>query len=72
MTKVELLKTYLADDLFNDKDYLKNVDVDKINWRDLDNSKLVSVIKLAIEGEDSREGDGITTRKINQLLNSQK
>lgn len=70
MTKVEQLRLYLSDDLFKDKDFLENREIDKIKWSDLDNSKLVTVIKLAIDGENSRESDGVTIRKINQFLNS--
>lgn len=69
MTKEDLLKIYMSDDLVKEKDYLKNIDIDKLKWNDGNNSKLISVIKLAIEGEVSRESSGVTIRKINQLLN---
>ena len=70
MTKEELLKVYLSDNIVKEKNYLKNIDVDKIKWSDKDSSPLVTVIKLAIEGEVSQESNGVTIRKINQLLNS--
>jgi len=70
MTKEELLKVYLSDNIVKEKNYLKNIDADKIKWSDKDSSPLVTVIKLAIEGEVSQESNGVTIRKINQLLNS--
>ena len=70
MTKEELLKIYLSDNIVKEKNYLKNVDVDKVKWSEKDQSKLVSVLKLVIDGEISRDSDGVVIRKINQLLNS--
>nr|WP_321221369.1 hypothetical protein [uncultured Psychroserpens sp.] len=72
MTKEELLKIYLSDDIVENKNYLINVPVEKIKWTDNDNSDLISVIKLAIEGDISRESTNVTARKINQLLNREK
>lgn len=71
MTKEEILKSFLSDNLFIDKGLLKPGESEKIKWSDRDASRLVTVIKLAIEGESSNEGNGITARKINQLLNSE-
>lgn len=71
MTKEEILKAYLSDDLFVQKKYLKQKEVDLLKWSDRDPNKLVTVIKLAIEGENSGEGSGVTIRKINQLLNKE-
>lgn len=71
MTKEEILKAYLSDDLFVRKKYLKQKEVDLLKWSDRDPNKLVTVIKLAIEGENSGEGSGVTIRKINQLLNKE-
>lgn len=70
MTKEELLKVYLSDDIVKAKNYVNDVDIDNLKWFDKDTSSLVSVIKLVIEGEVSRESSGVTIRKINQLLNS--
>ena len=70
MTKEELLKVYLSDDIVKEKNYLNNVPVDRTKWSDKDTSNLVTIIKLAIEGEVSRDSNGVTIRKINQLLNS--
>ena len=71
MTKEDILKSFLSDNLLVEKNPLKKDESDKVKWSDRDASKLVSVIKLAIEGETSGEGSGITIRKINQLLNSE-
>lgn len=71
MTKEEILKSFLSDDLIVEKKHLKKGDSDNVKWSDKDSSKLVTVIKLAIEGETSKEGNSVTIRKINQLLNSE-
>lgn len=69
MTKEELLNAYLSDNLIAEKKYL-NGGKPPIKWSDKDITKLVTVLKLAIEGEISGDSSGVTVRKINQLLNS--
>lgn len=70
MTKEEILKSFLSDDLMVEKKHLKKGETENIKWSDKDKSKLVTVIKLVIEGVTSKESNSITIRKINQLLNS--
>ena len=70
MTKEELLKSYLADDLLMEKGYLKPGEAEAFKWTDRRPLKLVAVLKIAIEGELSDEGDRITERKVNQLFNT--
>jgi hypothetical protein len=72
MTKEEILKSFLSDDLLVEQKQLKPGESDNVKWSDKDASKLVTVIKLTIEGEASAEGNNVTIRKINQLLNSDK
>lgn len=69
MTKEELLNAYLSDDLITEKKYL-NGEKPPIKWSDNDATKLVTALKLAIEGEISDDSTGVTIRKINLLLNS--
>lgn len=72
MTREEILKAFLTDNLFIEKGYLKEEEVEEIKWIDKTNSKLIEVIKLAIDGEISTESPAITEKKINQLLNQSK
>jgi len=67
--KEEMLKTFLADDLFVEKGYLKPGEAGKFKWTDPRKVKLIEVLKLAIEGEYAGEGERITERRINQSLN---
>jgi len=69
MTKEELLRTFLADDLLVERGHLKPDEGATIKWTDKRNSKLIEVLKMAVEGELSDDGPRITERKINQLLN---
>lgn len=72
MTKEDILKAFLADKLFVEKGYLKEGEAEEIKWIDKTNSKLIEVIKLAIDGEVLGESPAITEKKINQLLNQTK
>jgi hypothetical protein len=69
MTKEEILKSYLEDDLFLEQKYLVVGEAGKYKWASHSDSKLIQVLKLAIEGEGSNESPNITEKKINTLLN---
>ena len=68
MTKEEVLKSFLADPLFIEQGILKPEEVNKIRWNDDKSNDLIKVIKIAIEGEVSKESKTVTARKINQFL----
>jgi hypothetical protein len=68
--KVELLRSYLADELFTEKGYLKPGEEDNFQWTDMRSNKLIEVLKLAIDGDTSGESERVTERRINQLLNT--
>jgi hypothetical protein len=69
MTKEELLRTYLEDDLFIEKGYLRAGEAETFKWNQGDHNPLIGALKTAIESEDSNEGINVSIRKINQLLN---
>ena len=69
MTKEDILKAYLEDDLFIEKDYLKEGEAQKYKWASHTENNLIQIIKTAIEGELSNESTNITERKINTFLN---
>ncbi|NOT93836.1 hypothetical protein [Ferruginibacter sp.] len=69
MTKEDILKAYLEDDLFIEKSYLKEGEAQKYKWASHTENNLIQIIKTAIEGELSNESGNITERKINTFLN---
>ena len=69
MTKEDVLKAYLEDDLFIEKSYLKEGEAQKYKWASHTENNLIQIIKTAIEGELSNESGNITERKINTFLN---
>jgi hypothetical protein len=71
MTKEDILRAFLEDELFVEKKYLKDGEVTKFKWSQSNGSSLIEVIKIAIDGELIRESANITEKKINTLLNRQ-
>ncbi len=69
MTKEEILKAYLEDDLFTQNNYLKDGEADNYKWASYTDNNLIQIIKIAIEGEISNESGNIIERKINTFLN---
>ena len=69
MSKEDLLKEFLMDDLVEEKGYMTKEEVLKLKFIDHSNSKLITVLKAAILGKN--EGDSVDTmvRKLNQVLN---
>lgn len=68
MTREQILKSYLEDELLLEKGYLKESEVAETKWSDHRNNKMVDVIKFAIEGVIKGESQNMMTRKINQFL----
>ena len=71
MTKEDILRAYLEDDLLIENGYLKENEAAKYKWATPTNNNLIQIIKLAIEGEMSSESANLTEKKINTLLNRQ-
>lgn len=69
MLKEDILRAYLEDELFIEKNYLKEGEAQKYKWSSHSESNLIQVIKIAIEGESINESANVTERKINLLLN---
>ena len=69
MSKEDLLKEFLMDDLVEEKGYMTKEEVIKLKFIDHSNSKLITVLKTAILGKN--DGDSVETmvRKLNQILN---
>lgn len=69
MTKEDILRSYLEDDLLVEKNYLKEGEGQKYKWASIPENNLILVIKTAIDGELCNESSNVTERKINTLLN---
>jgi len=69
MTKEEILRSYLEDDLLILQGYLKEGEAQKYKWSSPAANNLIEVVKIAIEGELTAESQNVTERKINSFLN---
>jgi len=69
MTKEELLREFLMDDLVEQKGYMTKDEVAKLKFVDHSESKLITTLKVAIL--DKEKGDSVDTvaRKLNKFLN---
>lgn len=70
MTKEEVLRSFLEDDLFIEKGYLKKDEIEEFKWSAHTDNKLIGVIKFAIDGEVAGDITGVTEKKINRYLKS--
>jgi hypothetical protein len=68
MTREQILRAYLQDELLLEKGYLKEGEGESAKWADRKNNKMVDVVKFAIEGVLNRDSQTLMTRKINQFL----
>lgn len=69
MTKEEILRSFLKDDLFVEKGYLKEDEAETFKWSSVSNNGLIEVLKIVIDGEVASESTNIVERKINTHLN---
>ena len=69
MTKEDILRAYLEDDLFVENNYLKIGEAQKYKWSAYTENNLVEIIKIAIDGGLINESPNVTERKINTFLN---
>jgi hypothetical protein len=69
MTKENIFKSFLEDDILFEKNYLSKEKAEGMKFIDQSGIKLIEVIKLAITGSIDQESDGVITRKINLFLN---
>ncbi|MEX2477186.1 MAG: hypothetical protein WD357_02040 [Gracilimonas sp.] len=68
MTREQLLRTYLEDDVFTEKGYLEESEAQEFEWADKRQILIIEVLKTIIKGELSGEGEQTTTRKANKLI----
>lgn len=71
MTREQLLKTYLEDQIFIDNDYLKPNEHNEIEWNNDRKEPIIEVLKILIKGTIESEGETTTVRKANQFLDNE-
>ncbi len=69
MTKEELLKEFLMDDIVEAKGYMTKTEVAKLKFIDYSNSKLINVLKTAILGKNEGTSVSVMVNKLNNILN---
>jgi hypothetical protein len=69
MTRKDILRAYLEDEILVENGHLKEGEFEKIKWTDIKNDKLIEVIKLAIEGVVANDTSGVITGRVNRFLN---
>lgn len=69
MSKEELLKEFLLDDLVEKKGYMTKGEVANLKFIDHSDSKLINVLKTAILGKSEGDSVDIMVRKLNKTLN---
>jgi hypothetical protein len=71
MNKEQILQSFLEDELFVEKGYLKVGEAQQFKWSDHRKNKLIDVLRITIDGVIGNEADGVISLKVNKLLNQQ-
>jgi len=71
MTREQLLRTYLEDEIFTENGYLEPGEFDSFEWNDKRRILIIEVLKILIKGEIDKEGKATTVRKANQFISNQ-
>lgn len=69
MTKENIFKTFLEDQIFLDNKHYTKEQIEKFKFFETTNDKLIEVIKIAISGNVDGESESLISRRINQFLN---
>ena len=70
MTREQLLRIYLEDEIFNENEYLKPGEFKEFEWKDDQKIPIIDTLKVLIEGAIEREGENTTVKKANQFLDN--
>ena len=71
MTREQMLKTYLEDDVFTENGYLEPNEFESFEWNDKRRKPIVEALKILIKGEIEGEGATTSVSKANRLLSNQ-
>lgn len=69
MNKEQILQSFLEDPLFVELGFLKEGEAERFKWTDPRQNNLIEVLRIAIDGVVSNESEGVTSMKVNKLLN---
>ena len=69
MTKENIYKSFLEEPLLVEKNYITSEKAELLEFAVVTGTKLLEVIKMAINGNVDGESEGVISRKINQYLN---
>lgn len=70
MTREQILKTYLEDEVFTENGYLESGEFESFEWNDKRRRPIIEALKILIKGEIEGEGETTSVRKANQLLSN--
>jgi hypothetical protein len=70
MTKEELLRTYLEDEVFTENKYIKKGEAPKFNWSDGKGEPIIEVLKTIIKEEAKGTGERTIIRLANKVLDN--
>lgn len=68
MTREQLLRTYLEDEIFTENGYLEPGEFKDFDWNDKRKESIIEVLKNLIKSEIEGEGVNTTVRKANKFL----
>jgi hypothetical protein len=70
MTREQLLRIYLEDEIFIENDYLKPGEFNDFEWKDDQKIPIIDTLKILIKGAIEGEGENTTVRRANQFLDN--
>lgn len=70
MTREQLLRTYLEDEIFTENEYLNLDEFKKIEWNDSRKKPIIETLKILIKGAIEEEGENTTVRRAKQFLDN--
>lgn len=70
MTREQLLRIYLEDDIFTENEYLKPGEFSEFDWGVRHKEPIIETLKILIKGAIDSEGENTTVRRANQFLDN--
>lgn len=70
MTREELLRTYLEDEVFEENGYLEKGEAENFEWSEGNNEPIIQVLKTIIKEEANGKGNRTITRLANKVLDN--
>ena len=70
MTREQLLRIYLEDEIFTENEYLNTDEFKEFEWNDARKEPIIETLKILIKGAIEGEGENTTVRRANQFLDN--